>query len=337
MYSYFIKLKELLNILSFQKIRNLALVYFGYAISRLFRKSVVLGQPYSISYEPTTACNLSCPECPTGKKEINRNKGMLSLADFDRTLDELSPNLLHIIFYFQGEPFLNPSLPDFIRRARYKKVFTMTSTNGHFLTPETAEKVVAAGLHRLIISVDGAEQQTYAMYRKGGDLKKVMQGIENIEEAKRKQKSVFPEVEIQFLVFRTNQHQLPDMRQLAKNLGVKLQIKSAQIYNYEQAHNLVPTIQKYARYKKTAEGSFVLKSKLPNRCWRLWSSAVLTWNGHVVPCCFDKNAEHKQGQLPESTFSSVWKGERYSAFRQQILHSRKSVDICKNCTEGLRM
>jgi radical SAM protein with 4Fe4S-binding SPASM domain len=69
----------------------------------------------------------------------------------------------------------------------------------------------------------------------------------------------------------------------------------------------------------------------------MWSSGVITWDGLVVPCCFDKDATHQMGNLAENSFHDVWKGPAYNGFRQAILKSRSEIDICKNCTEGTKV
>jgi radical SAM protein with 4Fe4S-binding SPASM domain len=66
----------------------------------------------------------------------------------------------------------------------------------------------------------------------------------------------------------------------------------------------------------------------------MWSSSVITWDGKMVPCCFDKDANYVYGDLKESQFSEIWNGKNHILFRKKILSSRKSVDICRNCTEG---
>lgn len=69
----------------------------------------------------------------------------------------------------------------------------------------------------------------------------------------------------------------------------------------------------------------------------MWRGSVITWDGLVVPCCFDKDATHRFGDVSTQHFKEVWKGERYNSFRQAILKSRKEIDICTNCTEGTKV
>ncbi|MFH1159542.1 MAG: SPASM domain-containing protein [bacterium] len=65
----------------------------------------------------------------------------------------------------------------------------------------------------------------------------------------------------------------------------------------------------------------------------MWSGCVITWDGLVVPCCFDKDADHCLGDLKTQSFQDIWRGEKYREFRKRIFTERKSVDICRNCTQ----
>jgi len=296
------------------------------------------GMPISASIEPTTSCNLRCPECPSGKREFTRNTGMLQEDFFKELIDELAPHLTYLTFYFQGEPYLNPKFLDMVKYASSKNIYTATSTNAHYLTPENAKKTVEAGLDRLIISIDGTTQETYSNYRIGGQLSKVIQGAKNIVEAKKQLKSSTPYLIFQFLVTKANEHEIPDVQALGKSIGIdEVKLKTVQVYNYEEGNELIPTQQKYSRYKKNSNGQYELKNKMLNHCWRSWQGCVITWDGNIVPCCFDKDAQHPMGNVKEDSFESLWHSDKYNNFRKALLSSRKEIDICKNCTEGTKV
>jgi radical SAM protein with 4Fe4S-binding SPASM domain len=142
----------------------------------------------------------------------------------------------------------------------------------------------------------------------------------------------------QFVVFAHNEHQVEEVRKLGRSLGVdEVKIKTAQIYDFEAGNELMPSDKKYSRYEKESNGKFRIRNKLLNHCWRMWQGCVITWDGKVVPCCFDKDASHRLGDLHKESFSDVWFSEGYSRFRQTILRGRKSIDICTNCTEGTKV
>jgi radical SAM protein with 4Fe4S-binding SPASM domain len=172
------------------------------------------------------------------------------------------------------------------------------------------------------------------MYRVGGDLQKAIDGINYLNEWKKKMDSITPFVEIQFLVLKTNEHQLKDMQKLAKSLHVdRLTFKTAQLYNFENGNDLLTTISRYARYKKTNNGTYIHNGKQPNHCWRLWSGAVINVYGEVLPCCFDKASEYSFGNILEHSFLSCWQSKMAFGFRNKIIKNRKQFDMCRNCTE----
>ena len=312
-------------------------VLSSYYVSIFRKKPVQWGLPVSISFEPTTSCNLRCPECPSGLRAFTRPTGMLQKDFFKETIDDIHRDLLYLIFYFQGEPYLNPGFLEMVRYAADKKIYTATSTNAHYLTDENARKTVESGLDRLIISIDGTTQETYKQYRVGGNIDKVIEGAKNIVKWKKELKSKTPFVFFQFLVVKHNEHQIEEIKQLAKDIGVdEVRFKTAQVYDYENdPNNLIPTLDKFSRYKKNSDGTFKPKNKLANQCWKLWHSNVITWDGLVVPCCFDKDAMHRLGNLKNESFKTVWHNENYKQFRSELMMGRKNIDICANCSEGV--
>lgn len=323
--------------LTVRRVWNALKVYGSYQVSRFSKKPVQWGFPISISFEPTTSCNLRCPECPSGLRAFTRPTGMLQKDFFRETIDDIHKDLLYLIFYFQGEPYLNPDFLEMVKYAHNKGIYTATSTNAHYLTDEKAKKTVESGLDRLIISIDGTTQDVYQQYRVGGKLDKVLEGARNIVKWKKELNSKTPFIFFQFLVVKPNEHQIEEVKKLGTEIGVdQVRFKTAQVYDYENdPHNLIPKNNKYSRYKKDRDGKMQVKSGLTNRCWKLWHANVITWDGLVVPCCFDKDAMHQLGNLKNQSFRQVWNNDNYRQFRKELMTSRKNIDICANCSEGL--
>ncbi len=323
--------------LTYGRIWNAAKVLTSFYVSKILSKPIQWGYPISISFEPTTSCNLRCPECPSGLRAFTRSTGMLEKDFFTQTIDDIHQHLLYLIFYFQGEPYLNRNFLEMVKYAAGKGLYTATSTNAHYLTDEAARKTVESGLDRLIISIDGTTQEVYKQYRVGGTLNKVIEGAKNIVKWKKKLKSKTPFVFFQFLVVKPNEHQIEDIKLLGKEVGVdEVRFKTAQVYDYENDPNqLIPVNEKFSRYRKNASGNYISKNKLTNRCWKLWHANVITWDGLVVPCCFDKDASHRLGNLKTQSFKQVWNNDNYKQFRRDLMTSRKNIDICANCSEGV--
>ena len=330
--------RDAINLLSKLTIRrslNAFQVVSSFYYSKITGKAVQWGMPVSVSIEPTTSCNLRCPECVSGLRKFTRDTGMIQETLFSNIIDELGEKLWYLTFYFQGEPYLHPGFTDMVNYASSKGIYTATSTNGHFLNKENSKRTVESGLDRLIISIDGTTQSSYETYRIGGNLNKVLAGTRNIIKWKRELRSKTPHLIFQFLVTAANESEVDHAVKLAQSIGVdEIQFKTAQVYEYEHGNDLIPKNEKYSRYRKNEDGTFSIKNSLLNHCWRLWHSSVITWDGKVVPCCFDKDAQHLLGDLKQDSFTQIWQSTAYLQFRSAVLRSRKEIDICSNCSEG---
>ena len=312
-------------------------------LSTSYRRAKRSGQPQmppnvmptSLSIEPTTSCNLRCPECPSGLRSFTRPTGMLNVDHACQWIDELAPWLTYVNLYFQGEPLLHPKLDQLMAQCHRHGIYSSTSTNAHHLTEAKCQALIDAGLSRLIVSIDGLTQETYASYRVGGTLSKVMEGTRNMVEAKR-QRGRGPHLVWQFLVVGPNEHELPDLLEAASACGVdEVEIKTAQLDDPQDGHPLLTEAAAHRRYDRDPiTGQWTLRNALEDACWRMWQGAVLTWDGRVVPCCFDKDAHHVMGQLGDQSMAEIWHNAEYAAFRRTLFADRAGIPMCTNCSEG---
>lgn len=328
------QLIRFVNCLSLEKILNVLKLASSYRISILFKRSLHIGLPMSLAVEPANACNLKCVACSLGTSSLSRKPGMMSYEMFKSIIDQTKKTLIHVTLYFQGEPFLNKQLSTFIKYAKQNNIYTLVSTNGHFLEESICNDLIDAGLDKLIISIDGYDDKSYSSYRVGGDIQKVLSGLEAICRIKKQRKVKYPKVVVQTLVLKSNEDDLLSIKQLALSGGAdEFILKSAQFYNFEDGHPLMPSQGKYARYMLNINGKYSIKNKLHNRCWRMWSSFVFTWDGLVLPCCYDKDANHSMGSINSELIYTIWRNQLYKQFRQELLENRKSKMICLNCPE----
>ncbi len=323
---------------TFSRMWNFGRLGISYQIQKWTKNGKSSALPFSLSIEPTTACNLGCPECPSGLKQFTRPTGKLSHELHEKILDEVESHVTYVNYYFQGEPFLHPDFLELIRAAKKRKIYTATSTNAHFIDKVKAEEIVQSGLDRLVISIDGLTQKSYEQYRINGKLEKVLEATKQMVEAKEKLNSRTPHLIFQFLAVAPNEQDIPELFEKAKELKIdEVRIKTAQLYDFENGNLLMPKNDKYNRYKLGSNGKYQLKNKLKNECWRMWSGSVITWDGKAVPCCFDKDAVHQLGDMTNSSFKSIWQSEEYTSFRKSVFTNRQEIDICKNCTEGTKV
>lgn len=316
----------------FVKPVNAVIAGYSYIKSSLTGNVSVAGMPAALSVELTNHCNLHCPECLSGSGLMKRGRGYMDTGLFRRVMSELRPYIFNLNLYFQGEPMLHPQFFSFLENC--PEVRKTVSTNGHFLSEENTEKLVRSTLSKLVISLDGLDQETYSKYRKEGNLNAVLNGIKNITSAKDKYGSSL-KLEIQFLVSRNNEHQIAEVKRFAHEINASFKLKSMQIRDKRDMEYWLPSGKKFSRYKKI-DGYYVIRNSMPDRCARLWFNPVITWDGKVVPCCFDKDAEHVMGDLNRDSFRDIWNGTRYRIFRKSILSGRYMTEICRNCTSGMK-
>jgi len=322
-----------LKYVTFNRSINLIRLFISFWVSRLIRKPVHRGKPFAVSVEPGTTCTLHCPECPTGAGVLHRPKGRMSLDMYRQLIEELSPELTVLNLYLQGEPFMHPHLPEMIKLASEKNIYTITSSNGQVFDRNLAEKLVDYGLSEIYFSLDGVTQKTYEMYRKGGNIEKVKNAIKTLASVKKQKGKDHPMIVVQFIVFRHNEHEVDDFKTLAGELGAdKTEIKTAQFNDFSGNEVAPPENKQYRRY--VDKNRLLLKGRTYNHCWKSWMSLVFTWDGSALPCCYDKDGEYSFGRYSQDNFDDLWNGKKNMKFRSLILQRKNEIKICSNCPEG---
>ena len=319
---------RLLRALTLRRVVNSARIRF----CSLARMRQVRTRPESLSVEPASVCNLRCPECTLGGGRLQRPGQLMDLATFGNALQPLAPWLVSCQFFLQGEPTLNPDLCQMIAETHRHRIFTTVSTNGQTLTHELCNNLVTSGLDRLIVSVDGTTQEVYERYRVGGSLQAAINGIGNMVAARKAQKRHNPLIEVQFIVFRHNEHQISQIKQLARQWGAdRVVLKTAQIENSAHAAEMLPENPKFSRYRLNADGSISTKQHFSANCFRLRSTMVVAANGDVPLCCYDKNCRYSLGNINQTNALAIWHSPEADHLRQQVWRTKNGINICQNC------
>lgn len=306
---------------------NLMLSIAASRLSALIRRPINLGFPFSINFETAAICNLRCPECVAGTGQTIRSQKIMDLSTVEKKLIIHRNNAFYCNLYFQGEPFLNPHIFEIIKRVKSAEMYTVISTNGHFLNTETAQNLIASGLDRLIVSLDGIDESAYNQYRTGGNFNQVTEGIRILSRMKKKERKKYPLVVVQMLVHKGNEHQLARAGTYAKQLGADVfEPKSMQVYTRAGAEKFLPASGRYNRYGTNLKSDN--SNTGGNACFRLWSHIVYTSDGLLVPCCYDKKPDYPiTGE--ENSRSDLWHSAQMKDFRTKVLQHK--ITLCSNC------
>jgi radical SAM protein with 4Fe4S-binding SPASM domain len=291
------------------------------------------GGPETGMIEPTNLCNLACPTCPTGTGKIPPLPAM-TLNRFEHVLGGLAPKLRNLALWNYGEPLLNRELPQMIAHAKATGVGVVkVSSNVHFLDGERGLALLRSGLDVLILSVDGASQATYETFRKDGDFARVASSVAWLCAEKQRLGLAKPRIELQFIAMRHNEHELPEMRRLAQHWGVDaLRVKTVGADDAATKH-LVPASRLLSRYAADGETPNVRHAF----CTMAWDHTVVNVDGSVTPCCYlrpDMGEAFVMGNVFESSFLAIWRGEKYRAFRAAMLDGRGAMPVCNRCRGG---
>ena len=276
------------------------------------------GHAFEWEIDTTNICQLKCPLCHTGLGTIHRDKGTMHFDLFTKTIDQIKDSCVWLTLYSWGEPFLNRRIHEFVAYAHQKRIATIISTNlNKPLTPEMAENIIKSGLDVMIISIDGVTQEVYEQYRVAGRLDRVLDNINLLVQKKQELGYSTPYLEWQFIVMRQNEHQMEEAERLKDTLGVNsLVFKKVDfphgMSDRQAAERWLP--QDHAEFQREEPFNKPYQED-GQRCWRLWRSAVVNWDGGFAPCCYLTDKAEDFGDASVDSVNEIWNNSNYATAR----------------------
>lgn len=259
--------------------------------------------PYIAFVDVVNACNLRCPYCPTGaQRESGRQLTTIDLAHVQRLLDELGDYLISANLFNWGEPLLHPQLSTIVEMIHQRQIFTQISTNLSLPKQDLLKDLCDAGLDYLTISMSGATQSVYEIHHRRGDAELVWDNIKRLVDYKRKRNKRRPLVEIKFLVFQHNRHELEAARELAAEYGVD-------IFNWAKGHGAEEVEIKKLNPVQTLESYLT-------HCHQLYHAVTLNADGGIVGCCYLYYKDDDFGDYARSSFRDIRQNWRFLTARQ---------------------
>ena len=283
---------------------------------RLGRTNVT-GSAYEWEIDTTNICQLKCPLCHTGLGNVHRNQGVMSFDTYTKVVDQIKDYCMWLTLYSWGEPFLNKNIDQFVAYAHKQRLATIMSSNlNKPLTPQMAESIIKAGLDTLIISMDGVTQEVYEQYRVGGRIDRVINNIKLLVQTKRELGSKTPFIEWQYIVMRQNEHQVEDARVMAKELGVDAIIFKDVDFPFGWDDDDA-VAEQWLPESRLRESAFDRPYKENgDRCWRLWRSGVVNWDGGYAPCCYLTDKADDFGDASVTPIKEIWNNKKYRTARR---------------------
>lgn len=318
-------------------------------------------QPFDVTINTSTGCNLSCPYCEVGKGDLLRPAGLMSQQHHDSIMTPLLETLFIARYFGTGESLLNPRLPEMIGISRDAGVYSVISTNLSLKLSDTyIDRLLDSGLTLLSVACDGASRETYEKYRIGGDFDLVMNNMKRFIARKQARGLQYPLIEWRFLVFSHNEHEVATARGMAREMGVDIldfyfgvtpKAEERQVNGVAKAiHRQLnpatsgPAIDAALRRKDTpfrnlpnlsstthTEGVPVLSHQPAGKCDWLYFATYLYPKGEVAPCCHPGAPEQDMG-IAQAGMEGAWNNDAYQNARAYMQDNTQTCEaLCVNC------
>ena len=227
-----------------------------------------------------------------------------------------------------------------VRYAKIYKVKVCISTNLNHFNYAICSELVLSGVDKVIVSLDGASQESVSQYQVGSDFSKVIANIKKLANCKKELNSKTPVIAWRFLVNSYNENEIDIAKRLSKEIGVdELKFNKFRcdmgrellLDNDEQFRNVsswLPSNESLSYYDYTKKK----KKKIRNCRW-LWLKSSINWNGSVSPCCAVWHEKFDFGNIRDESFHTIWNSSKYQEARK-IARNKKiqSTDnICAIC------
>lgn len=310
----------------------------------LTRQQKVLASPVIVKIDISPVCNLSCTVCVHAKSSTNEDiqkqrfaaDQKMNIAQFTRIINEIKGKTTLVSLYYLGDPLIHPDLARMCRIASDAKLNTHISSNFSFnLSDERLKELVQSGLTHLTVCVDGLKQEDYQITRVGGRINVVIENLRRICQIRNDLNMQYPRVEVQYIKYQHNVHDIPAAQALFNDIGV------------DQFTTFWGSLHNYTDYDP---GTYSIKGPKKNRiiphCHWPYLGTVIKYDGEVIPCCTYRLGEqyHREkklttpslGNIFSSSLSEVWNGEPYREIRKVVSNSRNArqcgqESFCHGC------
>ena len=309
-------------------------------IDLLRQTKIVRSHPSILIIDPATMCNLKCPFCSTGNGSLKLKKELLHPPLFEKIMSNVRVDLLAKVHLFNfGEPLLNSHLPEYVKFFSDRGVKTIISTNFSVKEYDDSdlERLVECGLSEVLVSVDGATQESYEKYRVGGKLDRVLTNLRKLNEARKRLGRKNPRIIYQMLLNKFNQDELELGRQHAASVDADEFKVNENFYIPPDLYEIWTADSVKEKYGRAtaAVGGRKASAMINTECRQLWDTILINANGDVLPCCIIDQSFAAVGNLAEQHIDEIWNGEKMQTLREFVTNPDAPEipfpNLCQKC------
>lgn len=301
-----------------------------------YKKAIVKYIPPSVQIESSTGCALKCPGCLVGRQNANGHPLKINFSGYDllqKEIDLIAKKSFQVYFHIHAEPLLNENFFEASRYAVSKGLWTGIHTNFYPNIEHLSEKLIDSKLCNLVVSIDGATQETYEKYRVGGNVEKVFDKIRDLAELKKKRNTVFPWITAKFLVFEHNWHEIKLFKKRAVENGA-----NEVVFLSGFANGIYESGMPCTEYEFNLDLLTWEKVSFPKTCPFLWDDLRIDIEGSLMPCGNGFDDRHKffkyENQSDNSLMLEQFNAVSFVKMRNYFLGKKHVDDLpepCRDC------
>ncbi|WP_320006688.1 SPASM domain-containing protein [Maridesulfovibrio sp.] len=313
--------------------------------------------PTQVSIEPTTACNYRCPSCfhgiEGGKEHLKKRDRFMDFDKYKKFIDEIHEHVWMISLTGCGESFLHPNIYEMLGYASEKGLAVTLENNGSAFDPE---KLAATEINKIHFGVDCTTQDSYAKYRIGGNIEKVLEKVTSYCEILESRKER-PAVHLRFLVNKYTEDDAGKLEEIFSRFDFVKVYYDAFIVPSPDLETLMKfpsttTLEKFEewhprkmgqyniyRYDKKTDSmrDMNLLNDPAGTCPGVYGGAMLNTDGSIYPCCVAHSAMPQElcyGNAFEQGFFETWNSKKARTFRGNYKKNKGSYGFCEHCPSG---
>lgn len=288
--------------------------------------AVPLEKPLVIRIDPTALCNFKCEFCHQSIGYLS-DGGNLSLSDYKRIIDNITQyfgTVKSIIFGIIGEPLVSPHFVKMVVYARESNAAHNLEflTNGSGLNPIVSDALVAAGISRIRISVNGLSDADYLKHT--GVKLNFDEYIDNIRYLyeHREQSRVYAKI-INYMVKTDEQKKrfFEIFNPITDECGIQALVKGDYDVDFER---IAGEGISFDRTMTQLEFHDVTACPMP------FYELVVLANGNTIPCCTAAGSHCVLGNAIKDEFNDIWRASL--RFQKQMLNGYTTLPACAKCT-----
>jgi hypothetical protein len=274
------------------------LIFYPYYRRHLPLPSVIL-------IENTNCCNAQCVMCP--RETLTRKRGFMEFGLFEKIIREVSSVSRKPVVHLHGfgEPLLDESLPERIMLAKACGIkHTYLVTNASLLFPETARKIINAGLDTMKISFYGTDEESYRATMRRLDFKVALRNIREFVRIRKELNKRTPKLILQYLPQEANGAKTEEFQSLWRSV---LDKRAGDCLNFSSLDNFGGG----RAYNPVGE-------RIVSVCFYPWAALSVLCDGRAVTCCVDYNGVQGVGDLNFQSVKEIWNGPVLCSIRRNF-------------------